>query len=942
MRFTVKTVVAVFGLLLGIASVTHAQSTITGVVTDATGAVLPGVTVDVRSPVLIEQVKTTVSDGEGQYRIADLRPGIYSVTASLPGFTTVVRDEIRLESNFIARIDLQLRVGSLAETIVVEGAAPVVDVQSSQRREVLTREVMDLLPTGRTYANVARTLPALNVGGLDVGGSSSAESRGSITAYGGPGQQISIDGLSIAPGQGSGTDTVLFLNHSAVQEYVYQVNGGAAESQTGGVQVNMVPRTGGNTFAGNGVAIWTNSRLNSTNASPGQLAAGLAAPPKLNELYDYNASIGGPIVRNRLWFFNSYRWWTANTKLPIVHDGKMGPVGEQVIDENLNKAYTLRLTGQLTSNHRVTAMYEYAPRIEYFNNISSQLRRPEATGRAVPKHSYVAQMKWTGTITDKVLAELGWSGNMRGYRGVYQPVIKGADENPPYGDIAKFEAITGYFFNNTSNEWFNPFWRHQTNGSIAYVTGAHAFKTGFQLGRGSYTTELTSQGDIIQRYRAGVPFAVEVLPTPVSGKVDLHVDLGVYVQDTWTIKKRLTLSPGLRIDKFIGRIPEQNMPAGRFLPARSFAAIDNLPNWTNISPRFGASFDLFGNGRTAVKGSAGRFVAPEAVAIQIRYNPSGLPGVSGAAATGDVRDWTDTNGDDIAQESEIGPSRNPAFGLRRNTNPDPNLTRGYDYLYNLTFEHELRQNFGLSIGYNRRSVRNLSWLDNEANVPEDYQLLMIADPRGGGEPLPVYQLFANRVRPLNEVEKNSNNNTRTYNGVDMFVRGRLSNGIVFSGGTSTGRIIAKTCDVENPNSLRFCDRSQYDIPFATAFKASGSVPLPWAGLQLSAVFQSLPGAERVVNYLVTRAQLPALSTVSSVSVRLNEPGSLFLERINQLDLSLGWRTRMRKLGMRPQVELFNALNANPATVVTTQYPVDGQPQAIMLGRLLRLGVQVDF
>jgi hypothetical protein len=307
-----------------------------------------------------------------------------------------------------------------------------------------------------------------------------------------------------------------------------------------------------------------------------------------------------------------------------------------------------------------------------------------------------------------------------------------------------------------------------------------------------------------------------------------------------------------------------------------------------------------------------------------------------------VRDWTDLNGDDIAQDHEIGPSRNAAFGVRRNTSPDPDLTRGYDILYNLALEHELRSNLGVSIGYNRRRVLNLSWLDNVANVPGDYQRLTTPDPRGTGEMLPVYQLFPDRVRPLNELEKNTDGNSRTYNGVDMFVRARLPNGVVFSGGTSTGRLIAKTCEAENPNSLRFCDRSQFDIPFQTIFKASGTYPLPWSGLQFSAVFQSLPGAERTVDYVVTRAQLPALSTVSSVTVRLNEPGSLYLDRVNQLDLSLAWRMRTGRLRFSPQLELFNALNANPVIQVTTQYPVDGRPQDIMLGRLLRLGVQVDF
>ncbi len=547
-----------------------------------------------------------------------------------------------------------------------------------------------------------------------------------------------------------------------------------------------------------------------------------------------------------------------------------------------------------------------------------------------------------------MLAEAGWSGNFRGYRGVYQPEIRNASQFPPYGDIAKFEVLTGTFYNNITNEWYNPFWKHQSVASLSYITGAHALKGGIQYGRGWSFSEGTSQGDILQRYRGGVPFAVDALATPLYWRSNIDMDMGLYLQDTWTMK-RLTLNPGIRLDKFVGSVPAQSMGAGRFLPARNFDPIEDLPNWSDVSFRFGGAYDLFGNGKTAIKGSAGRYVASESVSFQTRYNPSTS---AGAGITGDQRDWTDLNGDDIAQNNEIGPSRNAAFGTRRTNTPDPDIRRGYDLLYNLTVEHEVTDNFGVLVSYNHRDIKNLLFTDNLAYTAADYQKLEVADPRGNGQMLPVYQIIPGRVRPTDNLDTNSDSNTQWYRGVDVVMHARFRNGITLNGGTSTGRVLSRTCEVENPNDLRFCDQSEYDVPFQTSFKLSGTYPLPWLGIQLSAVFQSVPGqvpgttgggtSEKVVTYTVTRAQLPALSTVSSVAVRLNEPGSLLLDRINSVDVNLSRAIKMRQVSIRPRIEIFNLFNRNPVLQVTTQFPIQDRPQLILQGRLVRLGVNVDF
>jgi hypothetical protein len=208
--------------------------------------------------------------------------------------------------------------------------------------------------------------------------------------------------------------------------------------------------------------------------------------------------------------------------------------------------------------------------------------------------------------------------------------------------------------------------------------------------------------------------------------------------------------------------------------------------------------------------------------------------------------------------------------------------------------------------------------------------------------LPVYQVLPARVVAANQLDVTSPNNSRVYNGVDVLFHGRLPNGLNFTAGSSTGRLITQTCDVSNPNSLLYCDQSQYSIPFLTTYKLSGTYPLPWAGLRVSGVFQTQPGPERVISYTVTKAQLPTLTTASSVSVQLTPPGSFYFPRFYQMDLSASWTAKIDKLKLKPSLELFNLFNANSVITETSVYPSQGRPLTILPGRLLRLSVGFDF
>ena len=280
----------------------------------------------------------------------------------------------------------------------------------------------------------------------------------------------------------------------------------------------------------------------------------------------------------------------------------------------------------------------------------------------------------------------------------------------------------------------------------------------------------------------------------------------------------------------------------------------------------------------------------------------------------DQRTWTDVNRDDIAQENEMGPSSVQNLGLRPNVNPDPEISRPYQLVTDVGVQHQLTAGLAISVSYNRRDFHKITWRQNLAlDIPRDYTLINIPDPRDGSQTLPVYNLAPGKLGLIDELDATSSENKTWYQGVDVTVNMRWRNATLY-GGTSTGRTLSAICQVEDPNSLRFCDNSQYHVPFQTLFKLAGTFPLP-RGFRLSANFQSLPGAERTVNYSVVRSILPTL-TQTSVNVRLNTPGSLYYPTVNQLDITASKSFRFGGVDVRPELALFNAFNANQ--VLTAQ------------------------
>jgi hypothetical protein len=560
--------------LVPVAASAQTGSGIAGIVKDTSGALLPGVTVEANSAALIERIRSTVTDEGGQYRIIDLRPGLYTVTFTLPGFSTVKREGLDLPANFIAPVNVEMPVGSLEETVTVTGQSPVVDIQSTQRREVLSRELLDALPTGRSYWAIGATLPAVSMGRFDVGGSTGMQ-MSSLSVYGSADQTMEIDGMSVNTSLGSGGNVGLYHNDDAYQEMTYEISGGAAETKAAGVRINMIPKQGGNRFTGHGIALFANTDLQSDNTTDEVRAKGLQTTGALQKMWDLNFSLGGPIKRDKLWFFSSIRNWAYNQYFPnaFYRDGS------QAVDDNLIEAYTNRLTYQINTANKVTAMYDKLPQWRGHRELEQGGVQPEAAVEQYQPLSYDAQAKWTSLVTNKILYEAGLSMNLFNYWLAYQPEVrrdtcKTAFANCPsgtdYGDISKVDLILGTRRDAALRNFNDNFDKKNIVTSLSYVTGSHSFKAGVQWGWGAIRSLREVNGDLIQRYRSGVPDSVIVRNSPTFAVSKINRDLGFYVQDSWTMR-RLTINPGVRFDYLSGEVPEQDAGPGRFVPARHVA-----------------------------------------------------------------------------------------------------------------------------------------------------------------------------------------------------------------------------------------------------------------------------------------------------------------------------------------------------------------------------------
>ena len=923
-----------------------AQSSITGLVKDTTGAVLPGVTIETTSPAIIEKVRTAVSDGQGRYTIIDLRPGVYKVTFTVPGFTTFVQDRIDLPSNFTATVNAEMKLGAVEESVTVSGQSPVVDVQNAQRTTVLSRDLLDAIPVARMYQAEGALAVGTKVSDQNVGGARAAVNP-RLTAHMSVTKDttIDVDGMKMNTLVGGG-DSHPDHNDAMSQEITVQTAALGAEVSAGGPHLNLVPREGGNRFNGATYLGYTNGSFQTNNLTQNLIDRGLKTPDAVDLIFDANASLGGPIKRDRLWFFGSYR----NVGNNNIVANSFYPDGSPGIYDQRVRNYTLRLTWQVNPRNKITAYDDY--QTKYVGHLfTSGTEVQFGAARRPPVLKYTDAVKWTSTVNNKLVFDLGFGTSVNAYREGYQPGVLKTPFTPEwYANASKVDINRTTMTTASAPELGTYNFRYMLISSMNYVTGSHALKAGLQWHIGQNWLNRDANGDLTVRYRDGVPDSVIVYDTPARLYDLLKADLGLYLQDSWTLK-RLTINPGLRFEYFNSAIQARAVEAGRFVPARSFSEVPDVPNWKNLAPRFSMVYDLTGDAKTAVKGSVNKYNRAYTTDFVNRYDPLVLQS--------DTRNWSDcdfvpgtstcsslvlpTNRDGIAQDNEIGPSNNRNLGIIATRRPDSNLERPYDIEYSLGIVRELVRGVSVTGAWYRRETYNLEQQINTLVTVNDFTSFTTPSPLNG-ESVTIYNLNRSKQGLVDLLDTTAADRSKagvSYNGLEASFAARLPGGGNMFGGWSADRLINVTCAGFDPNTFRYCDQRELEIPFRHDFKFAGSYPLPF-DVQVGATLQSYAGLPLAVNWAVPTNLFPGGRT-QAVTVNLLPPGSKYLDRWNQLDLSVRRTFRFGKARVDGALEMFNALNTD--VVLSENQNLGstlGQPQAILQGRLLRISSQIKF
>ncbi len=960
---------AVVCLLLGLPTFGAAQtgSGITGVVRDSSGGVLPGVTVEASSPALIEGTRAVVSDDQGVFRIVDLRPGTYRVAFTLPGFKSFVRDGVTLTSGFTATVNGEMEVGALEETITVTGAAPVVDTQSVAAREVFTRDTVEQLPIAKSTGVWASLIPAMRqpppaaadsgaTGGVDVGATQSERSQAQVTVHGAPDDiRVVRDGMEAMRG-------VYSMNRVDTQEINVQMGGNPAEAETGGVRINIIPREGGNTFSGNFELDGITEAMQGENSDAELRARGLAGTPYVKQAYNAGVGAGGPIKQDKVWFFGSWRKWGSQLWLPGKYFN--ATQGTHIYTPDLNRpafsndyyqSFTGRMTWAATSNQKFNVSYEQANNCNCVIRLIALNRAPEATANHLYYHK-VPQVNWQWTASSRLLFEGGFS-YYRG-RGPSGPV-EGVEPN----HIAIRELTTDFRWNsradNIGGTGAYADRSMQENMSqrvnVSYVTGSHNFKTGVWVQEWPNFSEFTVNGSMLQNFRNGVPVSVVLYASPLRTE-SMANNIGVYAQDQWTIR-RLTLNLGLRYDSYRGYGRDTTSAAGLFVPERHFDKTGDLTNLKDINPRVGAAYDLFGNGRTAVKAFLGRFIVGVSGAVPAQP--------AAAVASSATRTWTDRNGDYVPQESELGPLSNSRFG-----SPSPSSlivddsvrfgwgNRAFTWQGIVSLDHEIRRGLGLQVAYYRTSWGNQSFQENRLVEPgdfDDYCITAPSDSRlgdvSGSRICGLYDIKPTKFGQVQNFQSLAGDRmVQQFNGIDVNMSGRFDNGAQINGGLAFGNNETDNCGiaVDSPNALRFC-RSVFSWSEDVQLKINGSYPLPW-NLRTSVVYQNIPGFPIDALYNVNNAQAVASlgrtfagGANTTYEIPLIDGQEMFEERTQIVDLRIARRFPAGRTNITANVDISNLLNANTPQYVNPQYgPEWLKVNNAMSARVFRLGVQVTF
>ena len=1015
------TALCVLALVLLVPVSAFAQASIAGVVTDATGGVLPGVTVEASSPAMIEKRRTAITDRAGRYRIEDLRPGTYALRFMLAAWAPGHRDGIELSGSFAATVDIQLAPAAFTESVTVEGTSAALDVYNARHEVVLGSDLVKALPTARGYNALLPLLPGVLT---NVNDTITATATASFPIHGGRVNEgrLAVDGLPIGspPNGNSAASYVIDTGHA--QEVTFTTTAAGGETETAGLVMNVISRSGGNQTRGSIFAAGTGRALQFDNLTPELVAQGATAPTPLSKLYDISGTLGGPLRRNRLWYVVTGHngastryigdiYYNRNAGDPAAWLYSPDFARQEYSDRTYENA-SARVTAQLTARNKVTAFWDAQSLCRRCTGATPGLSEParispEAVG-ILGRPLHVTQATWSSPVTSRLLLDAGYSGTYFGVGNFER------DPNPTRDLVRVVEQcasgcaangnISGLVYRSQDYSVAHA-GSYQWKASLSYVTGSHTAKVGYQHTlMTDDRTWLTNSQNLTYRFNNGVPNQLTQSISPWQNDARVGWD-AVYAQEQWT-RDRLTVQAAIRFDRASSWFPEQQEGPSRFLPmAIRVPRTRGVDAYTDITPRFGATYDLTGSGKTVLRANLGRYL--EGAGVNGTYavaNPTlRMPQTTSVFGTAGVtRAWIDANTNftpdcdlhnPLAQDLRssggdlCGVLSNTSFGEDvMSSNVDPAVLSGWgtrpaDWSLAASVDHELLPKTFLNVAYNRRWFSGFTAVDNLAVTASDltpFSIVAPVDPRlpgGGGYTVSgLFDVIPEKAGMVNNLVTSSGQFGRWYqyfNGVDVSVSIRQRR-LSLEAGTSTGQTVADNCDVRarlpelstavmgtaafgpGLSSSAVTPLSPYchvGFGLLTQFRGLSSYLFPKVDVQLSATFQSKPGPMLTANYTVPNAVVaPSLGRnlsgdAANVTVNLVEPGTMYGDRVNQLDLRGAKLFRPGRSRLTVAAEIYNALNSSAVLTVNPAFVPGGrwlQPLSILTPRFIKLAVEVEF
>ena len=1030
-----RTVVLLAWLLL-VPRLAFAQASITGTVKDPSGAVLPGVTVEASSDVLIEKVRTATTDATGQYRIVDLRPGTYSLTFALPGFNTFKRDGVELTGSFTATINAELRVGAIEETVTVSAESPIVDTQSVRRQTTIANDVITALPAARAYAGVMTLIPATIT---QAGANLDLQVTPGMLVFGGSGGRnnegrLQVDGLMTgAAFNGAGVSSyVPDIGNAA--EIAMTTSGGLGEAEVGGPTLSIVPKTGGNTVKGSVYLSGVTKGMVGSNYTQDLQDRGLTAPNALLKLWDYNVGIGGPISRDKVWFFGQFRdEGSHRTIAGMFANANLGdPTKRTYVADKTRPAIqagswrngSLRLTVQAGAKNKFNAFWDEqhpcqggalpsfgdnvdACRHPASNEIiggapassnpsASATSAPETGTYLAPYGQRVQQVTWTSTVTSRLLLEAGFGTYLSRWGGSEMPGNPTRDvvrvvENCARGcaDNGGIAGLT-YRSENWAADWQG---NHNWRASASYVTGAQNIKVGYIGGFLVDNQKNFSNNQYLQfRTQNGIPdqLTENINRFPIMNRVRYDA---FYAQDQRTIG-RWTLQGALRFDHVWSWFPEATVGPVRFLPAPvTFPETRGVDSYKDLSPRGGVAWDVFGTGRTAIKVNVGRYLeAAQNSNTYVANRPSSK------LSTTTTRTWTDGNNDFIpdcdllnpAQNGECAAIANSSFGKPVfDTNVDPALLNGWgirpaDWNFGASMQQQLLHGVSVEVGYFRRWLNNFVVTDNLAQGLNDFGKFYVVAPKdsrlpdGGGNTIDNLYNANPNVAALNNnlvtLASNYGSQYHHYNGVLINISARPVRGLVLQGGINSGKTVGDSCEIRsqlpelnaqstvwgNPGTAgigtTFTTINSV-IPWChvettiTRFTGLGSWTIPRVDVQIAGTLRSDQGSPLAALYSVPNSAIAPIlgrnlsNAAPNVTVNLIQPGSMYGDRVNEIDLRFAKIIRVMGTRTNFGVDVYNVINSSAVLTYNQNFIAGGNwlvPTSVLQPRFVKIGATIDF